>query len=475
MRRTLSAPRPAFTITELLVALALIILIMSIMAGAFSSASKLIRDLRAANDLAERLRGTLSLMRNDLSHYYLDEPKRRLGDGTWVPNSASNKGFFRLYQLGRPTYIPADTTGNVNYVQPADSTGLMSGSSLQFTVRLKGLYPQDFFASEVPLQLPTVPTATANPLLTADTATDREKRYQSSSRSEYRGQWAEVTWWLTPQAGIATGQDLDPTTPAAQAGAQQLYTLRRRMRVLWDRSSPVSPTMPWVARTRQFRDISIPELAATPTPGTGFHVNTPSTIAFPALRFGARTFTADRIPPNTVAGTVPLTDSLYAGLPQNPAQPFGTGTDVNDDVPDYVLGDVLSFDVRVLLAGSTDFVDLGHPSVQAYRSGNPAYNPGVAPHVTTPTYVFDTWTNQDLGQFQYSARDSADPMNPDYVQRWERYGTLATVPLYKRWDTTVSPNRWVGDEIRIRAIQITLRLWDEKSSFTRQVTLVQEL
>src|SRR5579859_1542774 len=59
--------RRAFTIVELMVALALIIFIMTIIAAAFGSAGKTYRDLKAAGDLAEQLRSALNLLRRDLA------------------------------------------------------------------------------------------------------------------------------------------------------------------------------------------------------------------------------------------------------------------------------------------------------------------------------------------------------------------------------------------------------------------------
>src|SRR4051794_17111254 len=96
-----------FTLPELLVALALIIFIMSILSSAFASASKVVSDLRAANDLAERLRGVMTLLRRDLAAQHLDNPTRRLSDNSWVPSNSSNKGFSRIYQPGTPQlYTP---------------------------------------------------------------------------------------------------------------------------------------------------------------------------------------------------------------------------------------------------------------------------------------------------------------------------------------------------------------------------------
>lgn len=63
-----SAPtRPAFTLVELLVALALVILVMAIVTRAFSSSSRAFRNLKASGDMQERLRGDAEAIRRDLT------------------------------------------------------------------------------------------------------------------------------------------------------------------------------------------------------------------------------------------------------------------------------------------------------------------------------------------------------------------------------------------------------------------------
>ncbi|NBO91610.1 MAG: type II secretion system protein [Planctomycetia bacterium] len=459
MRRYSTSSRPGFTLTELMVSLALIVFIMSIMATAFGAASKVVTDLRAANDLAERLRGAMTLMRNDLKNQHLDNTARRLSDTTWPPSAANNQGFFRIYQVGRPIDIgPAG----------ADQTSIMTSAALHFTTKLSGLYSTDFFSTDLQSRiLPTTPVR-ENQLVSItgnqQANVEMERSYQRTQGTEFRSQWAEVAWWLAPQNGIFTTPDAASGSPA-----QQLYTLRRRQRLLYDRATPSQVSLPWVALTdpsmrRQHRDVSIAPYNLTALAGTDFKVNTPSDVTVPAMRFGSPTIPANLVPPNSPspATSLPLSN-VYAGLPLNPDDPYGSGMDINDDVPDIVLGDVLSMDIRILLDSKKAFIDLGHPDVQIYRTGNPAFNPGTHPR---GLYVFDTWTRQNFGQLDYTNPESQP------LERWRTPGTYSCVPLYRQVDGT---GNYIGSPILIRAIQVTLRIWDEKSNFTRQVTMIQEL
>ena len=64
--------RTGFSLVEVLVSMALILFIMSILAGAFGAASQAVSDLKAAGDLAEKLRAATSVLKRDLEapHFY---------------------------------------------------------------------------------------------------------------------------------------------------------------------------------------------------------------------------------------------------------------------------------------------------------------------------------------------------------------------------------------------------------------------
>lgn len=435
-RRT--ASRMGFTLTELMVALALIIFIMSILSAAFGAASKAVRDLKAAGDLAERLRGILSLMRRDLAARHLDHPPRRLGDGTWLTQmQPTSQGFFRIWQEGRPFYDPALApatampTPDTAVTSPSPLGPTFVGTRLHFTSKLSGHLPGDFFATHLP---------TGHPFMLApESVSAREARYQSTAGTEYRSAWAEIKWWVA-DSGETT--PLDVNMPAGFQAGQKLYTIRRRQRLLWN--DPTNRAS--VAGSE--RELSYPNTGGA-VPG-----NTPSDITLPALRSGASQFMGTYLGagptlPHTARVTAAAAGNfIYPGLYDASAFPMTTNLDDTDDI---VMTDVLSMDVAVLIQGMADFVDIGHPSVQAMSGNNPAFHP------TNGPFVFDTWSRGRVGQLDYNLPD--DALAPPTAGRWIQNGSLARVPLIAH----------------IRAIRITIRIWDSKSNMTRQSTMIQEL
>ncbi len=93
--------RSGFTITELLVAMALIVFVMSILATAFSEGMKTFRAFKGIGDMNQRLRTASSLLRDDLQNPHF-EGDRRLSDANfWTIGppreefGPPREGFFR--------------------------------------------------------------------------------------------------------------------------------------------------------------------------------------------------------------------------------------------------------------------------------------------------------------------------------------------------------------------------------------------
>src|SRR5262245_13989751 len=110
--------RLAFSLVELLVSMALIVFIMTVLSAAFSAASKSVRDLKAAGDNAERLRGAVVLLRRDLKADHFMGQKRLSDQNFWKndPNDATvdcppREGFFRLWQ-------EEDSTNDAGFATP---------------------------------------------------------------------------------------------------------------------------------------------------------------------------------------------------------------------------------------------------------------------------------------------------------------------------------------------------------------------
>src|SRR5262249_54377122 len=97
--------RAGFTITELLVAMALIVFIMSILATAFSEGMKTFRGLKGIGDMNQRLRTVSSLLRAELEADHF-EGRRRLSDTQFWVMGPPREGFFRIWQGSAPVPEP---------------------------------------------------------------------------------------------------------------------------------------------------------------------------------------------------------------------------------------------------------------------------------------------------------------------------------------------------------------------------------
>ncbi len=459
-----TARRPGFTLVELLVAFALILFIMAVIAQAFGAAGKVVSDLKVAGEMEEKLRAVMILLRRDLQAGHFDEdisPGRiKLSDGGssdfWtrhygtlaVPRSPS--GFFRLYQVGRPAGVTSGTDIPTTVMpSPAAPTG---GSSLHFSV----FRPQDepgkmFRTPGDPILLyPARALALGSTTLAA---AECEERFQSISGTDFASPWGEVAWWLEPAS--------QPSTTVSDEGlaGQPLYVLRRRERAMW----PLPGTNP--GDSALATEVSRPPLDAV---GGATRYNDPARISIPAFRFGMAGVSAADI---NGGAAYAVGDPRLAGLPSYPSQPYPSfpaghaallAGGLQATPQDIVISGVLSFDVSVLLEGDTQFRDLGDPVVQAsYTGSNPAFPAAAGP------YCFDTWTNRDVGSFSYGGT------------RWSTAGTYASVPLYAK--TAAAPAAFPAT-IRIRAIQVTLRIWNQKdgpngktAGSARQMTMIQEM
>jgi prepilin-type N-terminal cleavage/methylation domain-containing protein len=499
--------RQGFTLVELLVAMALIIFMMAILSGAFQAALGTFRNLKAQGDLAEKLRATAQILQRDLAANHFDG-NRRLSDPTFWNNGPPQQGFFRIWQNS-----PAPGTTK----EGADVSGIGSyystGHYLAFTVKLVGNDMGDFFSASA--------AGSGNGALSGiQTFGPPEARYQLTSGGSYNYQWAEVAWFLQPQINPATGQQdttvadpqsIDPSTKTAPALPRPLYTLYRRQCLLVPDNNLVTlGSFPGIAATQPSGFL---EMSCWPDTRGFWHFNNPSDITVPWRRFGmVLPNPITPLPPNPMPGA--LAGLLYAtqlpytppyawsfGPPTPPVTPppWGSWVPPNGALPlsptylpsvtatgqtlyplpsyptlaqqgsaalagsDIQLNDVISFDVRIydptVPSNDTDpFVTL-FTAARSYYNGNPAFynpiNPALNPSAPA---VFDTWT---------SINDN-DGINLTNYSNWSTFGTLTSIPMWKG----AGP---LGTGPSIKAIQITIRLWDYKTNQTRQVTIVQAM
>ena len=185
--------RRAFTIVELLVAMALIVLIMAILAEAFAAALESFRQLKAIGDMQERMRVATNHLRLDLlgRHFEGDRKLSQFGN-----TARPQQGFFRIQQNSPAVLEGVDDDG-------LPSTRAAPGCVLHFAVHQIGGSRESYYTARIP------PPVAPNSTLLCKQA---PFAYQESDA--LISQWVEVAYWLMPEIDPTTGlQQTAGTTP----------------------------------------------------------------------------------------------------------------------------------------------------------------------------------------------------------------------------------------------------------------------
>lgn len=196
--------RRGFTLVELMVATALVVLILTILAVAFGAATESLSRLRSMGNMATDLRGAQDKLRSDLEadHFITDDSPGtlRLSDLNYnlLPGDTSVRtplgGFFRI------------ESGTGSIYEGADADGVSSTRAtthvIDFTAKRQGTSPDDLYV---------VPVNVGSPLL-AYNVTDTPL-----TGNQFVSKWARVRWFL------ANGQNVAGVT---------VFTLYRGVRVV---------------------------------------------------------------------------------------------------------------------------------------------------------------------------------------------------------------------------------------------------
>jgi prepilin-type N-terminal cleavage/methylation domain-containing protein len=472
--------RRGFTIIELLVSMALIILIMAVLSEAFVSGLGAFRQLKGLGDMQERIRVAAVLLRRDLAANHF-EGYRKLSDFDqyWIDPNIGNgnvlnppgvgqissiggrpqQGFFRI-QTPPGTVQTFSSTGATFFANVAlegvDSDTIPSYTAdpswsptsavsnplarpvLHFASKL---VPdrKDALRRDLLFSTPVPPSTTAGNSFIDQVEGPPDFRQPGLLNSP----WAEIAWFVLPS--------VDPVSGAQNfAGSTPLYSLYRRQRIMIAprRDTFLSTaTVPGpggavgVPALGQYYGVSV---EPDPTPGNNLLLwNTEYSVAempYNGRAVGRSMMLQPQNPPGTpstlaanangqfptwYSAPIPVGSQANNGFPTNPLTPPEPAQLLGDDL---VTTDVISFEIKVLRPGDTDFRDLNDPALGTLP------NP-VAGQPPIPAYT-------------------------DPVTGWP--GT---------YDTATTRQGW----LRLAAIKIIIRVWDFKTQQARQVTVIQDL
>ncbi len=260
MTRTRTA-RTAFTLVELLVATALVVIILTILAVAFGAASDSLSRLRSMGNMATQLRTAQDKVRADLEspHFEVgDSPAgQKLSDlrydllGTTAGSNvrAPDAGYFRIEHAAGSTFEGADADGII-------STRAATAHAVEFTVKRAGKTPDQLFSVQ-------------SPSLAAFSVTDTAL---GPANTQFSAQWARVRWQLG-----------NPRVVDGGGGPVTTFTLYRSVRLLAPEPVPGGPALVSIPAANPGEAELFSTAPVSPNPGP-YAPHTLRTITPPAVR-----------------------------------------------------------------------------------------------------------------------------------------------------------------------------------------------
>ena len=530
-------PRYAFTLVELLVSMALILIMLSIMSQAFVIATTTMQGLRDAVEMQEKVRPVLTLLQRDLGAYHF-EGSKKLSDPDFWKSGPPDQGYFMVWQESPYDSFEGTTVEGNDGVKFSRSASL-ANHMLAFSVKLSGNSPEELFKTQIPTALgsisifsKTIPTSLTDYVgITQQQALNdyNVKRFQSDP-STMNSRWGEVAYFLgaqpNPPAVASNAFPAPQATGQTQTGQNSLFplnlfTLYRQTKTLLPSNPTINPINP-IAPSPYKQFPSVPDSLANRELLHEFSVhpenisanprlmfNSPEDLTVPYKRMGNRRMDYLGFP-NQPPGAIRL-NPLFQDY-ESVGAPIAGTSDHLGAFTDIIATDVISFDVKLLTDYRNDFENLyeianqnnsninnmyvGSTNLifQPYLSHIPINNySSYTPFINTNRFVFDTWTKDqgasgiigyprpifDPGFIDASSgrwrpstvQISASPANPDRFD-------VSTAPIDRPRDRQrVIPfwNNTTNNGLSIRAIQISLRLWDVKTNTARQYIIVQKL
>jgi hypothetical protein len=458
MRVARPLARPAFTLTEMMVATALCLFLMLVISQAFGSATQTFQTMRTAGQLQERLRGGITVIRRDLANDHFGPPYGTFGGPKvanqqmhllgWTPPEV---GYFEIDTAGAPHLFGLYKGSSIAepFVLPVtDGEGFYSTRSaparqhsLRFTVRVPAGAPGELFSAEFE------PSAR----LLAD---PRINEFPNPAPPVIYSRWAEVTYFLE-----TTIDWVSPNVP--------LHTLYRRVRLL------------------------------APTSGSGIDIPYDNAAIYPA--FPGKTpsnLMVERYPGVAIEefaggfrflGPGDVLDR-YRRTPPEPETRLNRATGLLERTGgDILMTDVISFEVKAFWLHNPVLNRTSLPGDYAGSSPDPALLQAGSLGRTHP-WLFTDAPFYDLPRPSINpieAHGWFDTCGPVHSHFPPPTGAKVTYTRSDHIDWADLSSVWSADplhewlqpplRINVRALQIKIRIWDPRAEKARQVTIIQEV
>ena len=424
-------PRNAFTLVELMVAMALIILMLSIMSQAFVIATGVMQGLKEVADMQEKIRPAITLLQRDLGANHF-EGSKKLSDLEFWDKGPPKEGYFMLWQ-DKASDVAEGVTNNVTFSKSA----ALANHMLAFTVKLPGKSPNDFFDSGLGASFGNI---FFNGAGTPLGMTDSNIRRFESNANLIHSDWAEVAYFLGPHNAGATPVADGNTDGKNNPPSLPYFNLYRQQKLVLPSFNISGVTLP--VATAAIKE----EISCETSTGT---FNKPSDLTVPWKRMGNRTL-------NHLGNRVGPLFSEFV----NPSSKVNT---------DIIATNVISFDVKLLTDLRYDYEDLTTILSQGSYSAYPPVSNYALANGNAAIRVFDTWTT-DQGNAANSIPKYDFGFWNNITGKWQPSGnTAGNNSLIQVWNVTNNTG------LNIKAVQISLRIWDQKSNTAKMFVIVQKL
>ena len=435
--------KKAFTLVELMVSMAIIIFMLSIMSQAFVIATTCMSGLKGVGELLDKGRPVLAVLQKDLSAYHFDG-YRRLSDDNFWDYGPPSQGYFQIYEGGASSY-EGTTADGVTYQR----SGSSANHRLAFTSRLSGKNSEDFYVTAFEQYAANDYSSLVRLFNNYDNNSQKFfnsgitlQTSKNSQRYDFtpgilHSQWAEIAYFTKSNSRTANG------TP--------LMDLYRQQRTILPSNSEANVLALNGTNLLQYENFSCRSVINNPGPPATkkIYFNSPSDLTIPTNRM---------VPVPSIVP--PVLNTLYPNS-------------------DLLITDVISFDVRILPDYSlNDFSLISELPYNAYR-----YSKNINTQI--PPCTFDTWTTGYDGSTQYDLGDFStgvwqpsawDSNKTNYPPMGTDVNPATLIPIWGHNRSGMAGNIFTPSKgLRINAIQVSIRLWDEKSQKAREFKIIQRI